>query len=202
MDVMNQPSASKNASVLWSTRPRLLPKEALAFRPIGYVADRVATEPRIPAPPGPVAEKPCCGAVRSLSFRQIRGAAKDSPQRAQFFQWTATLALVLYRSPPCVCGPDVIEVTYGLDATAHRGWLGCRDGGAGLPSGPVGGRDRIAEGCTVPTAANRSGDWTGRPALRHQSGAGLVTARASLAEQSCQGPGDCSGRDRRALLSA
>jgi hypothetical protein len=73
MDVMNQPSASKNASVLWSTRPRLLPKEALAFRPIGYVADRVAMEPRIPATPGPVAEKPCCGAVRSLSFRQIRG---------------------------------------------------------------------------------------------------------------------------------
>ncbi len=73
MDVMNPAERVKKASVLCSTRPRLLPTEALAFRPIGYVADRVATEPRIPAPPGPVAEKPCCGAVRSLSFRKISG---------------------------------------------------------------------------------------------------------------------------------
>ena len=28
-----------------------------------------------------------------------------------------------YRSPPCVCGRDVIEVTHGLAAAARKGWL-------------------------------------------------------------------------------
>ena len=34
-----------------------------------------------------------------------------------------TLALVFYRSPPCVCGRDVIEVTHGLAAAASKGLL-------------------------------------------------------------------------------
>jgi hypothetical protein len=58
--------------------------EALPFRLIGYVAGRVVMEPRISATPGPVAEKPCCGAVRFLSFTKSV-AAEDSPQRAHFF---------------------------------------------------------------------------------------------------------------------
>jgi hypothetical protein len=64
MGVINKPSAPGAPSVGWITRGRLIHEEALAFRPIGYVANRVATEPRIRATPGPVAEKPCCGAVR------------------------------------------------------------------------------------------------------------------------------------------
>ena len=33
----------------------------------------------------------------------------------------STLAMVLYRSPPCVCGRDVVEVTRALAAAARKG---------------------------------------------------------------------------------
>jgi hypothetical protein len=46
-----------------------------------------------------------------------------------FFDGELHSQLVLYRSPPCVRGPDVIEVTHGLAATTHTGWLGCREPG-------------------------------------------------------------------------
>jgi hypothetical protein len=62
------------------------------------------------------------------------------------------------RSPPCVCGRDVIEVTHGLAAAANRGWLGLRESGGQLPGSAAGGGDRTAQGRFGPAAADRSGD--------------------------------------------
>jgi hypothetical protein len=73
--------------------------EALSFRLIGYVAGRVVMEPRISAAPGPVAEKPCCGAVRFLNYHQVWRCRGFTSTRATF-RWTATIALVFYRLRP------------------------------------------------------------------------------------------------------
>jgi hypothetical protein len=63
--------------------------------------------PRFRRRPGPVAEQTCCGA---------------DPFPSATVQGTPTL-LGLRLGPPCVCRPDVIEVTHGLAAAANkRGW--------------------------------------------------------------------------------
>src|SRR5512133_2597999 len=65
-------------------------------------------EPRIYRHPGPVAEQTCCGAV---------------PLYCGFSRGRLHSHLVFIRSPPCVCGRDVLEVTHGLAAAANRGCI-------------------------------------------------------------------------------
>jgi hypothetical protein len=70
------------------------------------------------------------------------------------FHGTTTL-LGSDRSPPCVCGRDVIEATDGLAAVANRGWLSFRESRGQLLGGAAGGGDRTAQGRLRPAAADR-----------------------------------------------
>jgi hypothetical protein len=58
----------------------------------------------------------------------VRGGVGDRVQRShealaafETGEGQSTLAMVLYRSPPCVCGRDVVEVTRALAAAARKG---------------------------------------------------------------------------------
>jgi hypothetical protein len=73
--------------------------------------------------------------------------------------------LVFYRSPPCVCGRDVIEVTHGLAAAAIKGLLRLSESGGQPARGAVSCRDRTACGSAEAAAADRSGDRPAGPAL-------------------------------------
>ena len=70
--------------------------------------------------------------------------------------------VVLYWSPPCVRGPDVIEVTHGLAATTHRVGLVAESLDIQLPSGRAGGRDHTARDALArrrPRSEWRLGCW-------------------------------------------
>jgi hypothetical protein len=86
MDVIHNPSAPGRLPVPWITRGRLIHEEALAFRPIGYVANRVAIGNLGSAPP---------------QAPQLRSHAAGP---SVSFIGRLDFLLVLFHSPPCVCG--------------------------------------------------------------------------------------------------
>jgi hypothetical protein len=57
-------------------------------------------------------------------IRPTNKTARRRSGHAAFWDWrrATTLALV-FRSPPCVCGRDLIEVTHGIAVAASEGLL-------------------------------------------------------------------------------
>jgi hypothetical protein len=77
----------------------------------------------------------------------LGGAAPRSGASSVLRLAKGDYTLVFFRSPPCVCGYDVIEVTHGLAAAASNGSLRLSESGGQLLRGAVGGRTCTAHGC-------------------------------------------------------
>jgi hypothetical protein len=101
----------------------------------------LSTAPQYAQPAQAAVSATQCSSVRSCWTRSIRrlriraagalrlrltamGSAYASERRQRLRPAKINLhSHGLYRSPPCVCGRDVIEVTHGLAALASKGLL-------------------------------------------------------------------------------
>ena len=103
-----------------------------------------------------------CGLAQH-TIRINTGASRDNAltvalHRRTFETGEARLKLALvFRSPPCVCGCDVIEVTHDLSAATSKGLVRLSEYGGQLLHGAVKGGDRRARGSAETAVADRSG---------------------------------------------